>query len=556
VQYGIGVGAHAPVADTKEFRILRYPGKRMKAFTEKLIHYLTLIGVTIIAAWVMWAMTSKSNPDGKQEQLLRPLPDVARPKAPVVVVPMEVQLHEILATFTGKIHPWETHHVSFEVAGRVHDLGSTSARGSFQGIPLDEGDSVVAGQVLARLDDRVYRALKSEASARVEQASSDLQRAQRIRTTNPSALSDSELQGYATDLALARAQFEVALKNLEDATLTSPVKATISRRFINPGESVGANQSAFELVENEEVLLIVEVPEYQVRDLEKRMREVRANRAQASGSQPDAPALQGQTGIEDQMARELRRPTGPPTGKEPAPQIPASDNRPGAEDTIFRAYVELKGRDRMGKPWPALEGEVYRIAEVADPRTSLFQVEIRLPNKDKLLRPGMIATTHIVLARIPAYTLPEMAVIFRAQRAFLFRVEKQPAEMEMMYWNVGPTEVYRAKRVELTTWIEQGQKILIPVEPASPAQPANSVGQNGLHWIVVRGQHRLADSQLVRIMNRPSLTRKLPPTQQVAEFPGQNTKHEIRNPKQIRMFENQNPKTKAGLHVLDGHKPF
>jgi len=433
----------------------------MKAFTEKLVHILTLLGVTAIAIWVMWMMNSKNNPAGKQQRPLRPLADVARPKAPVLVLPMEVQPHEILATFSGKIRPWETHHVSFEVAGRVQELGSASPRDNLKGEPLDEGDTVEAGQVLAHLDDRVFRALKSEASAQLEQASSDLQRAQRLRATNPTALTDSELQGYATKMALARAQLEVAMKNLEDATLISPVRATISRRFINPGESVGANQQAFELVENEEVLLVVEVPESQVRELENRLREVRAKRtsAAANGS---------------------------------------------SEDTLFRAYVELKGRDRLGNPWPALKGEVYRISEVADPRTSLFQVEIRLPNSKKLLRSGMIATAHIVLARIPAYELPEMAVLFRGRRAFLFSVEEQPAEMEMMYWNVGPTEMYRAKRIDLTTWIEQDQKILIPVPPASRLNPMGLIGQRKLQWVVVRGQHRLADSQLVRIMNPPA----------------------------------------------------
>ena len=446
----------------------------MKAFTEKLLHYLTLVGVTLIAVWVMWIMSSKSKPTGKQEHLLRPLSEVARTKAPVVVEAAEVQLHDILATYSGKIHPWETHKVSFEVAGRVRELGTSSTQDPHRDGHLDEGDVVVAGQVLATLDDRVFRAQKSEASAQVEQAESDLQRAQDIRVTNRSALSDSELQSRATELAPARARLEVAIKNLEDATLTSPVNATISRRLINPGESVGANQTAFELVENQDVLLIVEVPESQVRELENRMREVRALREAAKNNSPQ---------------HTLDR-----------------------EDAIFRAYVNLKGHDRQGNPWPALVGEVYRISEVADPRTSLFQVEIRLPNQDKSLRPGMIATADIVLARIHAYKLPEIAVIFRKQKAYLFSAEKQSTEMEMMYWNVGPADIYRAKRIELSSWIEQGQSILIPRESeseplhpgANPSLPKEDPLEN-LHWVVIRGQHRLADSQLVRIMNTRSL---------------------------------------------------
>jgi len=418
----------------------------MKALTEKLLHYSTLIGVTMIAAWVMWWMTSKSEVQNHRGKQLRQMAAVAAPKAPVMILPIGVQPCEIIATYSGKIHPWETHKIGFELAGRVTELG-TNGRGQ----PLDDGDEVRAGQILAKLDDRVFRARKSETSASVEQATSDLRRAQTIRKTNPSALSDSELQSLVTQLALARAQAEIALKNLEDTTLISPVDATISMRHINAGEFVGGNQMAFELVENKEVLLVVDVPESQIRDLEIRMRVIEQNQAQAS------------PGIDD-------------------------------DDRSLRAYVELSGRDRLGNAWPRLLGEVYRIAEVADPRSGLFFVEIRLANEEKLLRPGMVATARVVLSRIAGYEVPESAVIVRKDQAYLFSIEKEQADMEMLYWNLGKTSVQRARRVELDTWIEQGPKIIIPATEAN------------ITSVVIRGQHRLADSQLVRVINTPANT--------------------------------------------------
>ena len=62
-------------------------------------------------------------------------------------------------------------------------------------------------------------------------------------------MSDADLQQLVTDLALARAQHEIAIKNLEDATLRAPVASTISKRMIKSGESVNPNQVVFELVE-------------------------------------------------------------------------------------------------------------------------------------------------------------------------------------------------------------------------------------------------------------------------------------------------------------------
>ena len=378
----------------------------MKAFTEKLLHYISLAVVTLAAVWVMWYMTSKNDAAGKQGEALRPLAPVAAPKAPVLVEPLDVEPREIYVTYSGKIQPWETHQVSFEVPGRVSQLGTND-----QGESLDDGDLVKAGQVLAKLDDRVYRSRKSESAARVEQATSDLQRAQSIRRTNPAALTEAELQALATELALARAQHEVNLKNLEDATLTSPVDATISRRLVNPDESVGANQVVFELVEIDEVLLVVDVPESKIRDLEQRMRTVERNRTE-TGNSPGASAVD-------------------------------------SEDLEFRAYVQLEGRDRFGNRPPPLVGEVYRIAEVADPRTGLFAVEIRLPNREGLLRPGMVATAQIVTARIAGYEVPEVAVIFRGRQAYLFGVEAETAPMEVLYWTTGETTIYRARRIDL-----------------------------------------------------------------------------------------------------------
>ncbi|MCA9258960.1 MAG: hypothetical protein KDA61_07160, partial [Planctomycetales bacterium] len=152
----------------------------------------------------------------------------------------------------------------------------------------------------------------------------------------------------------------------------------------------------------------------------------------------------------------------------------------------FRAHVFLEGTDQFGNAWPPLQGEIYRIAETADPQTSLFEVEIRLSNAQRLLRPGMVATARIVTQRLPGYRLPIESVIFRQKEAYAFTVVAEPAEMEMAYWSLGPASLYRAKRVDLTRWVDQGAEVIVPASDAN------------LNNVVVRGQHRLADRQLVR----------------------------------------------------------
>ncbi len=416
----------------------------MKALTEKALHYLVLILVTIFAVGVMWKLSAKQNlKDPKDHITIRPLPTISAPRAPITIAPLQVQMCEIVSTYAGKIQPWETYQIGFPVTGRVVSLGKNA-----DGEPFDEGDQVEADQMLATMDDRVFRAQKSEATARIEQAVSDLRRARRVRKTNRSAVTDSELQKLVTDLALARAQHQVAVKNLDDATLRSPVNATISKRMVKPGESVNPNQIVFELVENNEMLLVVDVPETQIRELEERMRSVKKNR------------LAGMT----------------------------------EADSVFQAHVQLEGRDRFGEPWPRLQGEVYRIPEVAHPRTGLFAVEIRLSNTDRLLRPGMVATAEIVTSHISGYPIPEAAVIYRQRKAYLFTVDREPAEMEMLYWQLGPADFYRSRRIDLTQWIDQGAYVIVP---ATTAQ---------LQSVIIRGQFRLSNQQAVRVTNLADLS--------------------------------------------------
>jgi RND family efflux transporter MFP subunit len=416
----------------------------MKALTEKIVHYLTLIVVTAAAFWVMWKVSSKDENSAADERTpLRTMSPVVAAKALVKIEPLQVQMCEIYSTFSGKIRAWETYQIGFETPGRVKTLGQNSA-----GQPLDEGDLVTQNQILAVLDERVYEAQKAEAAARLDQASADVRRAERVRLTNPTAVTDAELQQLTTEEALARARLEVAVKHLEDATLRAPVAATISKRMIKSGESVSAHQRVFELVQNDEVLLVVDVPESQIRELESRMRVVEKNIA---GTDPDA----------------------------------------DPDDRAFRAHVHLEGRDRFGNSWPPLLGEVFHIAEVSDPVTGLFEVEIRLANDERLLRPGMVATVDLVTARIAGYRVPEEAVIYRDRRAYLFTVDSEPIDLEMLYWNVGSTDLYRARQVDLRQWIDQGSHVIVPGEDVE------------LETVVVRGHFRLGDGQVVRVKNLP-----------------------------------------------------
>lgn len=407
----------------------------------RVFRYAILTALTAMAIGVMWWVSRKADDVDPfaEGSGVATAPLGAQPRTLVKAVPVGPAMRDITIRYSGKIEPWEDYSLGFEIGGRVATLGENSA-----GDPLDDGARVEKGQLLARLDDRVLRAQLAEAVSNFELAATDLKRSQRIRERTPGAVTESDYLAEVNRQAQARSAQQMAEKRLEDALLVSPIAGVIAKRMVEAGESVNPNETVFEIVENDRLRLIVNVPEARVRELELRRRDVEA--AVADGSAEQDP-----------------------------------------EAGVFRTHVRLEGTDLYGKPWPVIEAEVYRISETADQVTGLFEVDIEIDNRQGLLRPGMVATANIVTDRILAYELPEAAVLFRAGMTYTFTVDQHATEMPVMFWEVGETDIERARKVMLNRWVDQGETVLIPVDE-----------QIELANVVTRGQQRLRDGQLVR----------------------------------------------------------
>lgn len=402
-----------------------------------------LLIVTAAAFVAMLYVSIKSAAAPKKEAVAAP---TAPPKARVAIQPVKLETIEILDTYSGMIEPWERYSLGFEVAGRVQALGLNEDES-----PLDDGDRVASGQVLARLDDRILEAQMSEASARLRQATLDLKRMQDLRKRSPGAVTETEILERETAQTLAIAQRAIAKKNLTDSTLFSPVEGVIAKRLINPGESVNPHQPIFELVETDKLRLVVGVPESRIPHLDARRREVERNRK-----------LQRQAVIDP-------------------------------EDMSFRVYVALLSRNRLGEKWPLMVGTVHQIAETADETTGLFDVEVLLPNPERKLKPGMVARARFVTDRVRGYRVPESSVLVRGGEAHLFTLRTESDEMQANLPE-GESAVYHAHRVPLRAYIEQDGQMIVP-EPDQPIRVA-----------IVRGQHRLTEGQAVEVVGEPEQT--------------------------------------------------
>jgi len=273
--------------------------------------------------------------------------------SPVVIQEISLEPIELIDSYSGMVYPMERFSLGFEIAGRVKSLGPDETVE-----PLDEGDRVSAGQVLARLDDRVLVARLQEAEAELERSQAEFNRAEELRARQPGAISESEFSQLVAAKKLAQARFDMAEKSLHDANLLSPADGVISKRSINVGESVNPHQPIFELLQIDEVLLIVGVPEAFVGEIR------------------------------------LGQPV----------------------------HVALFARDRFGRRPPPVDGRVYRVAEAADDTTGLFAVEVLVENRDGRLKPGQIGVAHVVVDRIQGFRVPLTSAVFRDEQTFLFSV--------------------------------------------------------------------------------------------------------------------------------------
>jgi RND family efflux transporter MFP subunit len=142
--------------------------------------------------------------------------------------------------------------------------------GELKEVVAREGDSVKAGDVLARIDATEYQRRWQQAAEQASAAKSQMEIAQRAWDSNKAlvdkgfiskAAMDNSAASYQAAIATQNAAIagaDVARKALDDATLRAPFAGIVSGRAAQVGERVGIDAKIMELVDLGQ--LEVEVP--------------------------------------------------------------------------------------------------------------------------------------------------------------------------------------------------------------------------------------------------------------------------------------------------------
>lgn len=133
--------------------------------------------------------------------------------------------------------------------------------GELQGLTVREGDTVQAGQVVARIEAGEYQSRVRQAREQAASAKAQVAVAQRQFDNNQALVSQGFISQTALDtsqanLNAARATYQAALagadvaaKSIEDAVLLSPIDGQVSQRLAQPGERVGIDARIVEVVD-------------------------------------------------------------------------------------------------------------------------------------------------------------------------------------------------------------------------------------------------------------------------------------------------------------------
>jgi len=207
---------------------------------------VSLLVLAALALGVQRALTAR-----KQQAEL-----AAAPKAQTVI--------ELAAGDTLTLAPVEISQ-TLPVSGTLRSLATAIVKakvaGEVRDLVVREGDTVRAGQVLARIDPVEYEAKLRQAQLQADAALAQVEIAQRQYDNNRALVGQGFISGTALDAsestlrnarathAAALAARDVAHKALDDTVVRAPIDAQVSLRVAQPGERLAIDARVVELVD-------------------------------------------------------------------------------------------------------------------------------------------------------------------------------------------------------------------------------------------------------------------------------------------------------------------
>jgi RND family efflux transporter MFP subunit len=149
--------------------------------------------------------------------------------------------------FPGQAKATQELNLAFEVPGRLIER------------PVEVGDRVELGQVLAELDPRDFAAALKSAEAELKRDQVNFKRAEGMLAED--VISRAEYDRLEARRDIAEANVELAAKAMADSVLRAPFSGTVAATYVENYENVQAKQEIMRLLDASKIEMVIQIPE-------------------------------------------------------------------------------------------------------------------------------------------------------------------------------------------------------------------------------------------------------------------------------------------------------
>lgn len=179
---------------------------------------------------------------------------------PVKIMHVQTSSDAIQRSLPGTVRAAKRSELSFEVSGPLVEL------------PIEEGQHVKKGALIAQIQQRDFLTAVAEAKARNLEAEKQFNRYKELYARKQ--VSQADYDSYRAARDVARAQLEDARNSLQDTTLTAPFDGIISKRFVENHRKVQAKEAIANLQDITRIEILVDVPELMMAALRENQKPV------------------------------------------------------------------------------------------------------------------------------------------------------------------------------------------------------------------------------------------------------------------------------------------
>lgn len=208
---------------------------------------LVLIVIIITAAIIFYGCEGKSNSQVKNDK---------EEDTGIPVETTKVIQGSVTATYAG----------SASLEAEAEALVAAKVSGIVKKIFVEEGDSVISGQVLAKLDDEQYKLELNQAESILENLSSEYERNQSLFKNK--IVSQESYEKTKSEYNTQKSAYELARLKLNYTDIKAPISGIVSQRLIKVGNMVKLDQPTFQITDFDPLLAVLHVPEREMSKLQ------------------------------------------------------------------------------------------------------------------------------------------------------------------------------------------------------------------------------------------------------------------------------------------------